>query len=95
MHEQQDRRVRHLDAVEVGVDEVHQAAAHGIQGHLLAADPTVDLPLANKALGISRAHGYALAKRGEYPVKVLKLGCSYRVITADLLNVLGITSTQA
>jgi len=55
----------------------------------------VDLPLANNALGISRAHGYALAKRGQYPVKVLKLGCSYRVITTDLLNVLGITSTKA
>ncbi len=54
----------------------------------------MDLPFANNALGISRAHGYALAKRGQYPVKVLKLGSSYRVITADLLNVLGITSTQ-
>jgi len=78
----------------VGVDEVHQAAARGIQGRLLEADPTVDLPFANNALGISRAHGYALAKRGQYPVRVLKLGCSYRVITADLLNVLGITSPR-
>ncbi len=61
---------------------------------LLDAGPTIALPLANTALGISRAHGYALAKRGQYPVKVLKLGSSYRVITADLMNVLGITSTQ-
>lgn len=74
---------------------MHQAATNGIQAYLLEAAPTVDLPFANNALGISRAHGYALAKRGEYPVKVLKLGCSYRVITADLLNVLGITSTRA
>jgi len=61
---------------------------------LLDAGPTIALPLANTALGISRAHGYALAKRGQYPVKVLKLGSSYRVITADLLNVLGINSTH-
>jgi len=72
---------------------VHGSIARTIQSELLEAGPTVDLPIANSALGISRAHGYALAKRGEYPVKVLKLGCSYRVITADLLNVLGITST--
>jgi len=54
----------------------------------------VDLPSANNALGISRAHGYAFAKRGQYPVKVLKLGSSYRVVTTDLLNVLGITLTS-
>lgn len=74
---------------------MHGSTARTIQSELLEAGPTVDLPIANSALGISRAHGYALAKRGEYPVKVLKLGCSYRVITSDLLNVLGITSAVA
>ena len=54
------------------------------------AGPTVDLPLANRALGISKGHGYALAKRGEYPVRLLKLGGSYRVVTAELLDLLGI-----
>ena len=73
---------------------MHGSIARTIQSELLEAGPTVDLPIANSALGISRAHGYALAKRGEYPVKVLKLGCSYRVITADLLNVLGIASPR-
>lgn len=57
---------------------------------LLEAGPTVDLPTANRALGISRAHGYALAKRGEYPVRLLKLGSSYRVVTCELLALLGI-----
>jgi hypothetical protein len=55
------------------------------------AGPTVDLTLANRALGISKGHGYALAKRGDYPVKLLKLGGSYRVVTADLLAVLGLS----
>jgi hypothetical protein len=55
------------------------------------AGPTVDLPLSNRALGISKGHGYALAKRGEYPVRLLKLGGSYRVVTADLRELLGIS----
>jgi len=74
---------------------MHKPAAPSIQGLLLAAGPTVDLPFANSALGISRAHGYALAKRGVYPVRILKLGSSYRVVTTDLRNILGITSTRA
>jgi len=76
------------------VDKVYEVAGSGIRRYLLEAGPTMGLPVANTALGISRAHGYALAKRGQYPVRVLKLGSSYRVITADLLNVLGISSTH-
>lgn len=62
----------------------------GITRHLLNADPTVSLSVANTALGISRAHGYALAARGEYPVRLLRLGSAYRVVTADLVALLGI-----
>lgn len=54
------------------------------------APPTLPLAVANRALGISKGHGYALAKRGEYPVRLLKLGSSYRVVTAELLALLGI-----
>lgn len=65
-------------------------ASHSLIDELRDAGPTVDLPLANRALGISKGHGYALAKRGEYPVRLLKLGGSYRVVTAELLTLLGI-----
>ncbi|MFJ3939166.1 integrase [Streptomyces parvus] len=58
---------------------------------LLALPVAVDLDTANKALTIGRSTGYALAKRGEYPVAVLKLGNAYRVVTADLHRLLGIT----
>lgn len=64
--------------------------ARHIRQDLIDAGPTVELPLANRSLGISRAHGYALAKRGEYPVRLLKLGSSYRVVTSELLALLGI-----
>jgi hypothetical protein len=49
---------------------------------------TVDIPRANTALGLSRAHGYALAQRGEYPARVLKLGGRYRVVTASIVRLL-------
>ncbi|GAB3113503.1 hypothetical protein GCM10027160_17600 [Streptomyces calidiresistens] len=57
---------------------------------LLALPAAIDLDTANRALSIGRSTGYALAKRGRYPVKVLRLGNAYRVITADLLRVLAI-----
>lgn len=61
-----------------------------IRQDLLDAGPTLKLPTANRALGVSHAHGYALAKRGEYPVRVLKIGNAYRVPTSELLALLGI-----
>lgn len=57
---------------------------------LYEAGPTCGLKLANRAVGISQAHGYALAKAGEYPVRVLRLGAAYRVVTAELLTLLGL-----
>ncbi|MBB0246980.1 integrase [Streptomyces alkaliphilus] len=57
---------------------------------LLALPAAIDLDTANRALSIGRSTGYALAKRGRYPVKVLRLGNAYRVITADLLRILAI-----
>ncbi|MQS35918.1 hypothetical protein FFZ77_10010 [Streptomyces katsurahamanus] len=45
-----------------------------------------------KALTIGRSPGYALAKQDEYPVTVLRLGNAYRVVTADLHRLLGVTA---
>lgn len=64
--------------------------ARSVTTELLNAGPTVDLPLANRGLGISKAHGYGLARSGNYPVRILKLGGSYRVVTSELLALLGI-----
>lgn len=57
---------------------------------LLALPAVIDLDTANRALMIGRSTGYGLAKHGEYPVKVLRLGNAYRVVTADLLKLLGL-----
>lgn len=59
------------------------------QDELLALPPAVDVPTAARALGISRTTAYHLARRGEFPVPLLRLGVQYRVPTAELLRVLG------
>lgn len=57
---------------------------------LLALPAVIDLDTANRALMLGRSTGYALAKRGAYPVRVLRLGNAYRVVTAELLRLLGL-----
>jgi hypothetical protein len=51
---------------------------------------TVDVATAGRALGIGRTKAYQLARDGEFPCRLLHLGCTYRVVTADLLTVLGL-----
>lgn len=57
---------------------------------LLALPAVIDLDTSNRALMIGRSTGYGLAKQGEYPVKVLRLGNAYRVVTSELLKLLGL-----
>lgn len=57
---------------------------------LLALPAAIDLPTAGRALGIGRNKAFELAQRGEFPVRVLRLGNSYRVPTAEVLKALGI-----
>ena len=49
--------------------------------------PTVDLPTAARALGISRSQAYGLVKRGDAPFKVIDCGTK-RVVTASLIRLL-------
>lgn len=57
---------------------------------LLAMPVMVDIGTASRALGLGRSTGYELARRGEFPCRVLHVGSSYRVPTAELLRLLGI-----
>ncbi|MFI6621426.1 hypothetical protein [Streptomyces sp. NPDC050528] len=59
---------------------------------LLELPAAVDLETGNRALGLGRSKGYELAKLGLYPCKVLRLGNAYRVVTADLLALLGLAA---
>lgn len=61
---------------------------------LLALPVAVNLETANRALSLSRTTGYDLARRGQYPCAVLRLGNAYRVVTADLLKLLHIDAPE-
>jgi len=58
-------------------------------GGLLALPLMVDIRTAARALGLSRSKGYELARRNEFPCRVLHVSSSYRVPTVELLRVLG------
>ncbi len=58
--------------------------AHPAARLLAEAGPTVSLAEAAQVLGIGRATAYALAKRGEFPTRVVALGRCRRVPTSDL-----------
>ena len=53
---------------------------------------TCSIEEAASVLGIGRTLGYELARRGEFPVRILRLGRLYRVPLADLERLLGATN---
>jgi len=62
---------------------------------LLALPATVDLLTAARAFGLGRTRAYELAARGGFPCRVLRIGGTYRVPTADLHTALGLTPNPA
>lgn len=76
--------------------DVHHEAAGCRRGmsqeELLRLPAAVDLETANRALGLGRSKGYELAKRGQYPCRLLRLGSAYRVVTAELRVLLGVAA---
>ncbi len=53
-----------------------------------------DLVTAADVLGIGRTAAYDLARRGDFPVPVLRVGTRYVVPTAGLLRLLGVDAEQ-
>jgi hypothetical protein len=60
----------------------------------LRARATVDLMTAAAALGLGRTKAYELARRAEFPCRVIRIGESYRVPTAGLLELLGVSAEE-
>jgi hypothetical protein len=56
----------------------------------LRASATVDLMTAASALGLGRTKAYELARRGEFPCPVIRIGGIYRIPTPGLLELLGV-----
>jgi hypothetical protein len=57
----------------------------------LAALPvSVDLTTAGRAFGLGRTKAFNLAKAGEFPCRVLRVGIKYRVPRSAIFEALGI-----
>ena len=55
---------------------------------------TVDLMTAARALGLGRTKAYELARREVFPCRVIRIGDTYRIPTAGLLELLGVTAEE-
>ena len=55
---------------------------------------TVDLMTAAAALGLGRTKAYELARRDEFPCRVIRIGETYRVPTPGLLELLGVAPEE-
>ncbi|WP_432510646.1 helix-turn-helix domain-containing protein [Kineococcus sp. SYSU DK001] len=51
---------------------------------------TCDIVVAGRALGLGRTKSYELVQRGEFPVRVERIGGRWIVPTAELLRFLGL-----
>jgi hypothetical protein len=60
----------------------------------LRASATVDLMTAARALGLGRTKAYELARRDEFPCRVIRIGDTYRIPTAGLLELLGVAPEE-
>lgn len=57
---------------------------------LLALPLMTTIEMAARALCLGRTRAYGLARRNEFPCKVIRIGTSYRVVAADLHRITGI-----
>lgn len=61
---------------------------------LLSLPASVDLVTAGRAFDIGRTKAHEMARAGEFPVRLLRIGKQYRVVTAELLELLGIDANE-
>ena len=55
----------------------------------LRTTATVDLMTAAAALGLGRTRAYELARRDQFPCRLIRIGNTYRIPTPGLLELLG------
>lgn len=60
----------------------------------LRSSATVDLMTAARALGLGRTKAYELARRDDFPCRVIRIGDTYRIPTPGLLELLGVNGEQ-
>ena len=62
------------------------------RAEILSWKLTVDLPTAGRAFDLGKNASYDAYHRGDFPVRVLKIGKKLRVVTQDVLTALGLES---
>jgi hypothetical protein len=55
----------------------------------------IDLPTAGRIFGLGRSLTYDLARTGDFPCRVIRIGSRYRVPVAGILAALGILTRDA
>ncbi|GAA0245359.1 hypothetical protein GCM10009527_047550 [Actinomadura nitritigenes] len=60
---------------------------------LAALPTTTTIETAARALGLGRTRAYQLAREDLFPCKVIRIGTTYRVVTADLLRLMSSNSS--
>lgn len=60
------------------------------RAELLSLGVSTDLQTACRAIGISKSAGYALARDGKFPTRVIRAGQRYVVPTEALQELLGV-----
>jgi hypothetical protein len=74
------------------------ASSHGRPGvnapmtreELMALPAVIDVVTAGRVFGFGRTKSYELARRGEFPCRVIRAGRSFLVPTAELHRLLGL-----
>lgn len=61
------------------------------EAELLALPAAVDLTTAGRAFGIGRTKAFELARAGEFPVELIRVGLKFRASKAVILEALGVT----
>ncbi|MCX4856596.1 helix-turn-helix domain-containing protein [Streptomyces canus] len=64
------------------------------RAELLELPVVIDLATAARTLGIGRTRAFELIRRGEFPVPSVRVGTTWRVPTAPLLRLLGLSGDQ-
>ncbi|MER5227340.1 hypothetical protein ABT032_44710 [Streptomyces flaveus] len=62
-----------------------------MRDELLSLPVTVDVETAGRAFGLGRTVAYRLARDGEFPVPVMRVGNKYRVSSAELWRALRVS----
>lgn len=68
---------------------------HMTIAELEALPVAIDLETAGRALGVGRTRAHELARSGEFPCRVLRVGTKYRVPRSALFEALGISAPHS